>query len=272
MSDVTSGTSPRRPLALVTGASAGIGEALAEQFADAGFDLLLVARTESRLAALAERLRVRHHVRTSVLALDLGTPDAAARVARHVQSENLQVDVLVNNAGFATYGEFHRSDLTSQLQMIQLNVTTLVELTHRLLPAMLERGSGRILNVASTAAFMPGPLMATYYATKAFVLSFGEALAEELRDEGVTVTTLCPGPTETDFQARANLGESQLMSRGIVRVMDARTVARQGAVATLAGQRIVVTGLVNQIQALSPRFLPRGVMPAIIRRVQARAH
>jgi short-subunit dehydrogenase len=114
--------------------------------------------------------------------------------------------------------------------------------------------------------------MAVYYATKAFVLSFGEALAEELRDEGVTVTTLCPGPTETDFQARANLGESQLMSRGIVRIMDARTVARQGAVATLAGQRVVVTGLVNQIQALSPRFLPRGVMPAIIRRVQARAH
>ncbi|WP_027483196.1 SDR family NAD(P)-dependent oxidoreductase [Deinococcus pimensis] len=262
----------RRPLALVTGASGGIGEEIARELAANGHDVVLVARSTAKLDALAEDLRVRHHVTTHVLALDLTAPDSPARLVEHLAGRDLHVDVLVNNAGFATYGEFHTSDLGGQLQMIGLNVTTLVELTHRLLPGMLERRSGRVLNVASTAAFMPGPLMATYYATKAFVLSFGEALAEELRGSGVTVTTLCPGPVETGFQARANLGESRLLRSGFMRVMDAASVAREGVRATLAGRRVVVTGLMNQVQAISPRFLPRGVVPGVVRRAQARAH
>lgn len=174
----------------------------------------------------------------------------------------------MNNAGFASYGEFWQLDLDETLRMIALNVTALTELTRRVLPEMLERGHGRVLNVASTAAFFPGPLMAVYYASKAYVLSLSEALAEELRGSGVTVTALCPGPTESGFQARAGMQDSRLVQGR--RLMSAREVARQSVEALEHGQRVVVPGIANQLQVLSPRFVPRGLIPGIVKRAQAR--
>lgn len=259
-----------RPLALVTGASGGIGEEIARELAARGHDLVLVARTLSRLEALGERLRVQYGVRAHALSQDLSDPAAPATLVKELAARGLEVDVLVNNAGFASYGEFHTLDLGHELRMLQVNVTALTELTHRLLPGMVARGRGRIMNVASTAAFLPGPLMAVYYATKAYVLSFSEAIGEELRGTGVTVTVLCPGPTETGFQDRAGMQDSRLVQGR--KIMDARTVARQGVTALLRGQGVVVTGRANQLQALTPRFLPRRLVPGLVKRAQARSH
>ncbi|BDP43819.1 short-chain dehydrogenase (plasmid) [Deinococcus aetherius] len=259
-----------RPLALVTGASGGIGEEIARELAARGFDLVLVARTLSKLESLGEVLRVQHGVTAHSIALDLSDPAAPAHLEAEVQRRGLVVDVLVNNAGFASYGEFWQLDLDHEMRMLQVNVTTLVELTRRLLPGMVERGRGRVLNVASTAAFMPGPLMAVYYATKAFVLSFSEAIAEELRGTGVTVTTLAPGPTESGFQARAGMEDSKLVKGRAI--MDSATVARLGVDALLRGQRVIIPGRANQLQALSPRFLPRALVPGIVKSAQAHSH
>ncbi len=256
--------------ALITGASGGIGEALAGVFAANGFDLILVARGEERLRAVGEALAQRHGVRATAIAADLAVPDAAARLTGELQGRGIAVDVLVNNAGFATYGHFTELDRDRELRMIQVNIAALTELTHRLLPGMVERRWGRVLNIASTAAFMPGPLMAVYYASKAFVLSFSEAIGEELRGTGVTVTALCPGPTSTGFQARAGMEESKLV-RGRT-IMDAETVARAGYAALMRGRPIVVPGLRNRLQALSPKLLPRRFIPGIVRNAQERAH
>ncbi|PYE54408.1 SDR family NAD(P)-dependent oxidoreductase [Deinococcus yavapaiensis] len=261
-----------RPLALVTGASGGIGEDIARELADRGHDLVLVARTQGKLEALAERLRVQFGVTSHVIALDLSKADAPARLEAELTARHLTVDVLVNNAGFASYGEFWTLDLAHEMNMIQVNVATLVELTRRLLPGMVARKRGRILNVASTASFMPGPLMAVYYASKAFVLSFGEAIAEELRGTGVTVTTLCPGPTTSGFQERAGMQDSKLLQQGFVRMMTSAQVAKLGVDASLRGQRVIVTGVLNQLQALTPRFLPRSVVVGVVKAAQARGH
>jgi short-subunit dehydrogenase len=176
--------------------------------------------------------------------------------------------VLVNNAGFATYGAFAETALEPELAELQLNVVTLTELAKRLLPGMLERRWGRILNVASTAAFQPGPLMAVYYATKAYVLSFSEALAEELRDSGVSVTALCPGPTASGFQQRAAMEDSKLVAGR--KLMDAATVARAGYAAMMAGQRVVIPGLGNRLLAQSYRVSPRRLLTHVVRRMQER--
>jgi hypothetical protein len=255
-----------RPTALVTGASGGIGEELARQLAATGHDLVLVARTEAKLAALAGELATTGAACTVVPA-DLAVPGAAAALARELEARALHIDVLVNNAGFADFGPFAQAEPETLTQMVQLNVVTLTDLTRALLPGMLARGRGRVLNVASTAAFFPGPLMSVYYATKAYVLSLSEALADELAGSGVTVTALCPGPTETGFQQRAAMEESRLV-RGR-RIMDASTVARLGVAGMLAGKRVVVTGAKNRLTVLSPRFLPRRVVPAMVRRAQA---
>lgn len=266
-------TQPRpRPTALVTGASGGIGEALARQLAARGSDVILVARTQSKLDILAHELRERYGVRAEVVALDLTRPEAPQLLEDEVAARGLTVDFLVNNAGFASYGEFHRSNRRQELDMVGLNVTTLTDLTHRFLPGMVSRGRGRVMNVASTAAFMPGPLMAVYYATKAYVLSLSEALNEELRGTGVSVTALCPGPVETGFQARAGMEESKLVGGNRSAVVDAETVAREGVDAMLRGQAVRVVGRVNQMQALLPRLLPRSVVPRIVRQAQDRTH
>ena len=256
--------------ALITGASGGIGEALARQLAQRGVHLVLVARTESRLQALAAELRAAHGLRVEVVAQDLTLPGAATQIEAAVDALGLTIDVLVNNAGFASYGEFHALPLEHELEMIQVNVTALTDLTHRFLPGMVERRRGRVLNVASTAAFMPGPLMAVYYATKAYVLSFSEALNEEVRGSGVHVTALCPGPVATGFQDRARMQESRLVSGNAVAMIGVDEVARAGVEAMLLGQPVRLVGAVNRLQTLMPRLLPRRLVPRIVRQAQDR--
>ncbi|WP_407541363.1 SDR family oxidoreductase [Deinococcus radiomollis] len=261
-----------RPTALVTGASGGIGEALAVQLAGRGVNLILVARTESKLQALAETLRRQHGVRADVVALDLADKTAPQQLHEAVDALGLQADFLINNAGFASFGEFHALPLAEQLDMLQVNIVTLTELTHRFLPGMVSRGRGRVLNVASTAAFMPGPLMAVYYASKAYVLSFSEALDEELRGTGVSVTALCPGPVETGFQARAQMEDSRLLSSAVNRVtmLSVEEVAKQGLDAMFRGRSAHVAGLGNRLLTWMPRFMPRRLVPGMIRRAQER--
>ena len=198
--------------ALITGASSGIGFELAGICAARGHDLVLVARREGTLLDLARTLTREHGVRAEAIAADLSHPDVAAAVVDRTSALGLDVDILVNNAGFGLYGPFSETSLDTEVEMIQLNITSLTALTKLLLPGMLERRAGRILNVASTASFFPGPLMAVYYATKAYVLSFSEAISNELEGTGVTVTALCPGPTASGFQAAANLEESKLFA------------------------------------------------------------
>ena len=260
----------RRPTALVTGASSGLGEEFARLLAQRQIDVVLVARREDRLSSLAAELTEAHGIRAQVVALDLADPGAAAELKREYDYRQQQIDFLINNAGFASHGEFAQSDLSTQLDMLQVNITVLTELTRRFLPGMLSHGRGRVLNVASTAAFMPGPLMAVYYASKAYVLSFSEALSEEVRGSGVYVTALCPGPVETGFQARAKLEKSKLFS-GPARsaMLSAHEVARQGTEAMLRGEAVHVAGGLNKLQTLLPRLLPRSVMPRLIHRLQA---
>ena len=255
------------PLAVVTGASSGIGYELARILAREGHDLVLVARSGAKLAELADRLRADHGVKTKILPKDLADPAAPGGVAAKLEADGARVDVLVSSAGYASYGAFVEADLANELRMIQVNVTALTALTGLLVPGMVERGNGRILHVASTAAFQPGPLMAVYYATKAYVLSFSEALANELEGTGVTVTALCPGPTESGFQARANMKDSKLVQDGL---MTAAHVAEAGYRAMMRGKTVEVPGFKNALGTQLPRILPRRTATAIVRRAQER--
>jgi len=250
--------------ALITGASFGIGTELARIFAREGYNLVLVARTGDRLRQLASELEKAHSARSLILASDLSAPGAAAYVLDQTTRAGITVDVLVNNAGFGQFGFFAVNDLEECLQQIQLNVTTLTHLTRLYLPGMIERRSGRILNVASTAAFQPGPLMAVYYATKAYVLNLSEAIANELQGTGVTVTCLCPGPTATEFAKRAGTAGSRLLKFG---EMDAHTVAEDGYRALMAGKPLVISGFRNWLAAQSVRFSPRSVVIRVVRKV-----
>lgn len=251
---------------LITGASSGIGLELARLAAADGCDLVLVARSADKLEQLASELRKSHQVEVTVLPSDLTRPEAPAELAAELEKRQLPVDILVNNAGFATYGPFAETDRKAELDMLQLNIVALTDLTKLLLPAMIARGHGRVLNVASTAAFQPGPLMAVYYATKAYVLSLSEALANELKDRGVSVTAFCPGPTESGFQAVAGMQKSKLMQR---KLPTSAEVARIGWQATRRGQAVCVPGAMNWIYATAVRFLPRSVVTSMVRRAQS---
>ena len=264
MGVMRSARSGHAPTALVTGASSGIGYELARLCARDGYDVVLVARGRETLAALAEELTGRCGVRATVLAMDLAEPAVPGLLAAALAQAGLQVDLLMNNAGVGRHGPFAESDLTTELRMIQVNISALTALTKLLLPGMLARRAGRVLNVASTAAFAPGPFMAVYYATKAYVLSFSEALAEELRGTGVTVTALCPGPTWTAFQARAGIEQSRLI-RTRVGIMDAATVARAGYRGCLRGQRLVIPGWANTLVARGTPILPRSWVARVVR-------
>lgn len=261
--------STQKKTALITGASSGIGLDFARLFAEGGYDVVLVARTESKLKALADELSTTHGVRALAVAADLADPAAPGRLMERLKAEGVQVDVLVNNAGYAGYGAFAETDTRMELDMIQVNIGALTALTKAVLPGMLARKSGRILNVASTAAFQPGPLMAVYYATKAYVLSFSEALANETQGTGVTITCLCPGPTKTGFQERAKMEESKLVKGK--EIMDSLTVARAGYEGLHQGRAVVVPGFMNKMMVQSVRFLPRSTVTNIVRKVQDRA-
>jgi len=249
--------------ALITGASSGIGFYLAGEFARHGHDVVLVARQEVRLQTLAGELTERYGVQATAIAADLARRKAPARLADDLSTRGLAVDILVNNAGFGAQGRFDLLPMDRQLDMLQVNVVSLTHLTRLLLPGMVARGHGRVLNVASTAAFFPGPLMAVYYASKAYVLSFSEALHVELVDTGVTVTTLCPGPTRTSFQANASMHQSRMLQAPLQ--MSAATVARAGYEGAMRGERLVIPGAFNKTSALLPRLLPRGLVPRITR-------
>jgi len=258
-----------RQTALVTGASSGIGAALARLFAQNGYNLVVVARGQKALQELADDLTRTFGVTITVLPKDLAQPQAPAELVAGLTQQGIQIDVLVNNAGFATYGLFTEIDLAAELEMMQVNMVALTHLTKLLLPGMVQRGAGKLLNVASTAAFQPGPLMAVYYATKAYVLSLSEALAEELRGSGVSVTALCPGPTRSGFQQRAKMEDSKLVSGEI---MDVETVARAGYRALMDGKTIVIPGAQNQAMAFAVRLLPRKLVTRLAHRAQERVH
>jgi short-subunit dehydrogenase len=252
--------------ALITGASGGLGLEFAHLFAQAGYNLILVARSAT-LQQIADDIAAKDKVQTRAILADLSSPEAPQSILDAVTGAGQTVDVLVNNAGFATFGLFTDLDLHKELNLIQLNISALVHLTGLFLPAMRARKSGYILNVASTAAFMSGPLMATYYASKAFVLSWSQALATENKDKGIRVTALCPGPTETGFQKRAAMTDSKLVQSGL---MDARSVARAGYAGLMAGKSIVVPGRPNQITVFLTRFLPRAMAAQMAMNAQAR--
>ncbi|MBC5809324.1 MAG: SDR family oxidoreductase [Candidatus Eremiobacteraeota bacterium] len=254
--------------ALVTGASGGIGLALAECFARDGIAPVLVARNAERLAAESARLSATYRVDAQFVALDLGELGAAERLAGELESRALEVGWLVNNAGFATYGQFAETSLDDERQELLLNVVTLTELTKLLVRGMLERKRGRIMNVASTAAFQPGPLMAVYFASKAYVLSFSEALGEELSGTGVSVTCLCPGATESGFQERAQMGGVPLFAGR--KLPTSQSVARSGYRAMRAGKRLVIPGALNAFGAFALRAAPRGAVLKMSRRLLER--
>ncbi len=246
--------------ALITGASSGIGEAIARELAARRWDLVLVARSEPALDAIAQALSAAHRIRATVIAADLSEPDAASAVVTRTRAGG-SIDALINNAGFGSYGPFATTDLDNERQMIRVNIDALTTLTKLCLPDLIA-SKGRVLNVASTAAFQPGPLMAAYSATKAYVLSFSYAIAEELAPSGVTVTCLCPGATHTGFQSRAAMDGSRIFAR---RPMSAETVARQGVDGMLLGRRIVIPGVQNWIGAQLPRVVPRRLVAKAVK-------
>lgn len=247
--------------ALITGASGGIGEELARLFAAHKHDLILVARGQEKLQALGAELGRQYGVQARAVAADLADPGAPGRILDAVQGT--AIDMLVNNAGFGARGAYAEIDWDVEARMIQVNVASLAHLTRLFLPGMIARRSGKILNVASTAAYVPGPFMAVYYASKAFVLSFSEALAEETTGTGVTVTALVPGPTQTNFAAAAGNQDSPLFRGG--GVMSAAAVAKVGYDGLMAGKRVVVAGLKNQMTVFSTRLAPRGMLARIAR-------
>ena len=254
-------TKTTRPLALVTGASSGIGADLARELARDGYDLVLVARREGPMQALAEELATCGATIT-VIASNLGVIDAASRLAAELERRGLaDLDVLVNNAGFGDYAGFARAEPTKLTEMIQLNIAVLTELTRTFLPGMIARGHGRVLLVGDIAGFAPGPGAAVYHATKAYVLSLGEALVHELRGTGVTVTTVCPGPTQTGFCVAANRRLAAFHC-GQTGMMASASVARRAYSALKGGQCMEVPGLANKIQAAWLRLAPHALLLA----------
>jgi short-subunit dehydrogenase len=260
--------SPMQPVCLITGASAGIGTALAREFAKAGHALVLTARREAQLAALADEITAKGLTRPLVITADLATPTGPARLAEALAERGLEPAIVVNNAGFGLLGEAAELDRAHQLAMIDLNVRALTDLTLRWLDS-IRRHRGGILNVASVAGFLPGHGMAVYHATKAYVISFTEALHAEFKAEGLRVCALCPGPVETDFFSRAGMPQNYFpdyMTRS------AERVAREGYEGFMAGHRVVVPGKPNRIMSLLPRLLPRALMLAMTQRRWTRAN
>jgi short-subunit dehydrogenase len=252
----------KRSNVLITGASSGIGADLARVFARDGHDIVLVARSGERLEELARELHDAHGVTVRAFPTDLAVPGAARALRERVDSEAIQVDVLVNDAGFGMRGPFVDLDSARQIEMIQVNLVALTELTRLFVPDMVRRGAGRILNVASTGAFQPGPLMSVYCATKAYVLSFSQALAEELRGSGVTVTCVAPGATVTGFGEIAGVSATRLFRAG---TMSSSAVAEVAYAAVNKGAALSVPGCRNRLLAASVRLLPIGTAARVAR-------
>lgn len=254
--------------AFITGASNGIGLELARVHASKGDHLVLTARNKSKLDELKSELESKYKINVYTIGKDLSLPDSARELYEETSRQGIRVDYLINNAGFGDFGMFAERDWNKQHQMIELNITALTHLTRLYLQDMIARGSGKIMNVASTAAFQPGPTMAVYYATKAYVLHFSEAIANEVKDKGVTVTALCPGPTESGFQEAASLEGSRLFKGK--KIPSSKSVAEYGYKAMMRGQVVAIHGTMNNILAFFVRFMPRALIVKVTRMIQAK--
>ncbi|MDF5706837.1 MAG: SDR family oxidoreductase [Nostoc sp. S4] len=252
--------------ALITGAASGIGYQLACLFAADNYNLVLVDKNGIKLAEIAEKFQLKYGNFVKDIVKDLSRSTSPEEIFTELQQANIKVDVLVNNAGFGTYGLFNQTDLTAELEMLQVNLVCLTHLTKLFLKDMVNQGEGKILNVASAAAFQPGPLMAVYFATKAYILSFSEAIANELEGTGVTVTVLCPGSTESAFHQRTGMADSKMLKGK--RMMDAQTVAEIGYRGLMKGKIIVIPGFINKLLAKIVRFVPRKMVTKIVRNMQ----
>ena len=259
-------SAPLPKAALITGASSGIGLELARLFANDGYHLVLVARNRETLAAVADELRAQHGVEVRVAPKDLSLPSAPAELYQELQESGIALDVLVNNAGFGGSGPFLKTDWNTEAEMMQVNIVSLVHLSKLFLPQIVAR-RGKLLNVGSVAGFLPGPYTSIYYASKAFVLHFTEALAEELSGTGATVTCLCPGPVQTNFQKRAHSGGSSRANQRLN--MDVREVARLGYEGLKEGERIVIPGWKNRLLTNLVRALPRNTVTKMVGRTYA---
>lgn len=252
--------------ALITGAASGIGYELACIFAANNYNLVLIDRNELRLLEIAINFKEKFDIFVTTIVKDLSISTAPSEIFSELQKADIEVDILVNNAGFGTYGLFNETSLVSELEMLQVNLVCLTHLTKLFLKEMVKKGKGKILNVASAAAFQPGPLMAVYFATKAYILSFSEAIANELEDTGVTVTVLCPGSTISAFHERTGMAGSKLLKGQ--KMMTSETVAQIGYDALMRGQTIVIPGFVNKILTKIVRFFPRNLVTKVVRRMQ----
>ncbi len=252
--------------ALITGASNGLGYDLASIFAENGYNVVLVARNKEKLLALANQARQMFGVSACVITKNLARPEAPAEIFKELHTRKINIDVLVNNAGYGLLGPFGYSGSGDQLNILEVNIMAPVRLTTLFLPAMLLRGSGRILNIASTAGFQPGPFMTGYYASKSFLVNFSVGLAEELRGRGVTVSVLCPGPMATGFRARAGIKQPALVAS--LADIDSRIVARNGFEGLIAGKAIIVPGILNKLGTMVGRVLPMTFTARILGTVQ----
>ncbi len=251
--------------ALITGASGGIGYELVLLMASKGHNMLLVARSEDKLKQIADSLSKRHNIKVIYLAVDLAVEKERMKLVDYIRNNNLQINILVNNAGFGDAGFFADADWQKNERMIQLNITALTHLTREFLPDMIARNKGRILNVASIAGYLPGPLMSVYYATKSFVVSFSNALHSELRGTGVTVTTLSPGPVETNFFTEAGAADAKVNK--LMKPASANSVAHYGYMRMMQGKRKAIQGLNNKFMVFGLRFMPSFVTNSILKRL-----
>ncbi|WP_426347981.1 SDR family NAD(P)-dependent oxidoreductase [Alloiococcus sp. CFN-8] len=250
---------------LITGASSGIGLELCHLLAEAGNNIILVARKEKELYELRSSLMKQYDIQVEVIIKDLAAPNAPKEIYTHIMNREIKVDTLINNAGVGSFGPFSKISLEKDMNLIDVNIRALTELTKLFLPELLKREKGRILNVASTAGFMPGPYMATYYASKAYVISFTEALASELKGTAVTVSVLCPGPTKTGFQAKAEMKKSDFVTLG---VMEAKAVALCGFNGMLKGKTIIIPGALNKLLVYGSKLFPRKLLTALAKSTQ----
>ncbi|HEY8389734.1 MAG TPA: SDR family oxidoreductase [Clostridia bacterium] len=254
--------------ALITGASSGIGYELAKIFAMNGYDLVLVARSGDKLNELKNTLENQHNIKVYNIVKDLSAVESPNEIFGELENANIKINVLVNNAGFGDFGEFYNADLNKLSNMIELNINALTKMTRLFLPDMIKNKSGKILNIASLGSFQPGPLMAVYYASKAYVLSFSEAISRELKNSGVTVTAVCPGPTKTNFTEAANLGMSGLFVN--LQVASAQSVAMFAYKKMQKGKVIAVPGFFNKIATIGVKLLPKRVVRNMVYKIQKR--